>query len=84
MDSLFSSFHAIQAGSIFLLYAGPDQILPIVSVLGGLMGILLIWWQRIINVIRRLLGSFRKSEQEVPTSPAAKIESPSSGTTPKQ
>lgn len=37
----------------FLLYAGPDQILPIVSILGTIIGVLLIWWQRFIMLVKK-------------------------------
>jgi hypothetical protein len=36
-----------------LLYAGPDQILPIVSILGTIIGILLIWWRRFVMLARK-------------------------------
>jgi hypothetical protein len=73
MTNLFSIFDASQIATIFLLYAGPDQILPLVSVLGALMGILLIWWQRVVALIRRVVGSFRKSHEEVESNTSAKI-----------
>ena len=43
--------------SVLLLYAGPDQILPLMSVLGGILGVLLIFWQRFVGLIRRV-GQF--------------------------
>ena len=38
---------------LVLLYAGPDQLLPLMSVLGGILGILLIFWQRFVGFVRR-------------------------------
>ena len=47
-----------------LLYAGPDQILPLASALGGLIGVLLIWWSRVAALFARLgRAVFRRSEQ---------------------
>ena len=40
--------------SIILLYAGPDQILPLVSVLGTILGVLLVFWQRFVGLVRRI------------------------------
>lgn len=44
----------------FFLYAGPDQILPLMSVIGGLLGVLLIFWQRVIGLVRRGFQFFMK------------------------
>lgn len=51
--------------AVVLLYAGPDQILPLVSVIGGLLGVLLIWWQRFKGLVIRLFSSLRKSRDGV-------------------
>jgi hypothetical protein len=36
-----------------LAYAGPDQILPLASILGAIIGFLLIVWQRVVAVAYR-------------------------------
>jgi hypothetical protein len=36
-----------------LAYAGPDQILPLASILGAIIGFLLIVWQRVVAVVYR-------------------------------
>lgn len=47
-----------------LLYAGPDQLLPLASAVGGLIGVLLLWWNRIAGfVVRTGRSLFRKSEE---------------------
>ena len=46
--------------SAILLYAGPDQILPLMSVLGGILGVLLVFWQRFVRLVRRV-GQFSMS-----------------------
>jgi len=38
---------------LFLFYAGPDQILPLVSIIGTIIGVLLIWWQRFVMLARK-------------------------------
>ena len=43
--------------SVIFLYAGPDQILPVMSVVGGILGVLLVFWQRFIRLVKRV-GQF--------------------------
>jgi hypothetical protein len=54
---------------LILLYAGPDQLLPLASFLGALIGILLIGWQRLVMLARRsfqfLAGKFQPSAKKV-------------------
>ena len=40
---------------VVLLYAGPDQLLPLASFIGALIGVLLIGWQRLVMFVRRVL-----------------------------
>jgi hypothetical protein len=40
------------AHSSILAYAGPDQILPIASILGAVIGFLLIVWQRVVAFMK--------------------------------
>ena len=37
-----------------LLYVGPDQILPLTSLLTGVVGVLLMFWNRVVGVFRRI------------------------------
>jgi hypothetical protein len=37
-----------------LLYIGPDQILPLTSVLGAIIGILLMFWRYIVSLAGRV------------------------------
>jgi hypothetical protein len=52
-------------GSFVLLYVGPDQILPLTSALGAIVGVLLMFWHRIVGWARRgwqfALGKLRRS-----------------------
>lgn len=61
-DVLFFN-NNLQLGVLFLLYAGPDQILPLVSILGTIIGILLIWWRRFVMLIRKTARYFSKKPQ---------------------
>ena len=52
---LINSSHFLSA---ILLYAGPDQILPLMSLIGGIIGVLLVFWQRFVGLIRRVAQFF--------------------------
>ena len=43
-------------GSLLVLYVGPDQILPLTSLLGALVGIILIFWRYVVG----LAGTVRR------------------------
>jgi hypothetical protein len=47
-------------GMIF--YGGPDQIMTVTSGLASLVGVLLLFWNRIVGTIFRILGLSKKSD----------------------
>jgi hypothetical protein len=49
-----------------LLYVGPDQALPLLSVLGAVVGFVLMWWRRLAMLVRRVFRFFA-ARQEVST-----------------
>lgn len=48
--------HATQSpfASFMPMYVGPDQILPLTSVLGAILGVLLMFWNRVLGVFKRI------------------------------
>lgn len=53
--------------AVLLLYTGPDQILPLVSIIGTIIGVLLIWWQRFVILVKkawRFLASKMQSKNK--------------------
>ena len=58
MYNLDSFSHTSQLLAVIFLYAGPDQILPLMSLLGGIIGVLLVFWQRFVGLIRRVSQFF--------------------------
>ncbi len=59
-------FHLDQFAAIILLYSGPDQILPLLSIIGAIIGFLLIWWQRFTRLVRRAWqAAFKRSPTSV-------------------
>jgi hypothetical protein len=43
------------------LYVGPDQILPLTSILGAIGGAIMIFWRQVVGVFRRIAGLFKRS-----------------------
>lgn len=43
------------------LYVGPDQILPLTSILGAIGGAIMIFWRQVVGVFRRIGGIFKRS-----------------------
>ena len=43
--------------TVLFLYAGPDQLLPLASALGGIIGVLLIFWQRVKALVSRAVSA---------------------------
>jgi hypothetical protein len=39
---------------LVLLYIGPETMLPLVSALAAIGGVLLMFWQRFMGIVRRL------------------------------
>jgi hypothetical protein len=62
------TFESPRALSFVLLYIGPDQILPLTSVLGGIVGVLLIFWQRVVGVGRKVREFCLRRFQAAPKS----------------
>jgi hypothetical protein len=52
---------------LLMLYVGPDQMLPVLSFLGAIVGFLLMMWHRLAGMVRRVLKLGRKEQS--PTEP---------------
>ena len=46
-----------------ILYIGPESMLPLASALAAIGGVLLIFWQRFIGLLRKLWRLMVKKEQ---------------------
>ena len=54
--------HIHVLAAIMLLYTGPDQVMPLLSILGAIIGFILLWWQRLIQLVRRAWqAAFKRS-----------------------
>ena len=52
--------HAVKS-PLLVLYVGPDQIMPITSVLGAAVGIVLMFFNRIVLFVSRLWNAVRRT-----------------------
>jgi hypothetical protein len=43
-----------------ILYVGPDQLLPLASIVGAIGGAIMIFWRQVVGAARRIAGIFRK------------------------
>lgn len=50
-------------------YAGPDQIMTVTSGLASLVGLLLIFWNKVVGTFFRLVRIFRPSSGPAPAKP---------------
>jgi hypothetical protein len=44
-----------------MLYVGPDQLMPLASVLGAIGGAIMIFWRQVTGFARKIAGKFRKT-----------------------
>jgi len=55
-----------------IIYIGPDQVMPVSTVLGTLVGLLLLFWNKVIGLFYRITGRpIEKDGSEEPAAPAA-------------
>ena len=55
---------------VVLAYVGPDQIMPLTSVLGALVGIALMFWNRLVGLAHKARALFSRRAEE-PQKPSA-------------
>ena len=59
-----------------LFYAGPDQIIPLTSLLGTAAGFALIFWGKILNWCHKLANSLRGRQDPSPEQPEVQEPAP--------
>ncbi|MEP6571591.1 MAG: hypothetical protein ABJD11_02815 [Gemmatimonadota bacterium] len=42
------------------LYIGPDQLMPLTSIIGAIGGALMIFWRQVAGAFRKFVGLFSK------------------------
>ena len=61
---------------LFALYGGPDQLMPLTSGLTAIFAFLLIFWNKVMGAVGKVLNLFRRQEAvpqitDTPPSPGA-------------
>jgi hypothetical protein len=54
LDNLASSTDVVQYLPMIMLYIGPETMLPLASALAAIGGVLLMFWQRFVGLVRKL------------------------------
>ena len=49
-----------------ILYVGPDQIVPLYSVLGTVVGLALMFWGKLVGALRKVGSLFSSKDPEKP------------------
>jgi hypothetical protein len=53
LDSVRAALNVVISSPTVLLYIGPDQIMPLTSVLGAVVGVVLVFWNRVVTLFGR-------------------------------
>jgi hypothetical protein len=63
-DTLASTWAAVDAiakSPTVMLYIGPDQIMPLTSVFGAIVGVALMFWGHLVGLVTRCWSAIRRS-----------------------
>lgn len=44
---------------MIILYLGPDNLIPLASILTAIIGFILLFWHRMVGLVRKLFGRDR-------------------------
>ena len=57
---------------LMAFYVGPDQMLPVVSILATVMGFVMIFWSKVLGVFRKIFGRSKPAETQTDASQTPK------------
>jgi hypothetical protein len=60
---------------MFALYAGPDQIMTVTSGIAGILGVLLIFWNKVVGWFFKVVGAVRRSPETATIEPSDRASS---------
>lgn len=46
---------------LLAFYAGPDQVMTVTSGLASIIGVLLIFWHKVVATVHKIVNKFRRS-----------------------
>jgi hypothetical protein len=59
---------------LLALYGGPDQVMTVTSGLASVLGLLLLFWNKVVGVFFKIVRMFRHADS--PASPEASKDAP--------
>jgi hypothetical protein len=65
LENLAASTNVVQYLPIMMLYIGPETMLPLASALAAIGGVLLMFWQRFVGLVRKLWRVIVRKEVDV-------------------
>jgi hypothetical protein len=57
---------------LIAFYVGPDQMMPVASILATVMGFVMIFWSKVVGVVRKILGRSKPAETQTDDSQTPK------------
>lgn len=66
-----TALSTLRASMPAVLYIGPDQIMPLTSILGAIAGVALMFWNRVVGLLVKARAMFTRSS-DTPGKPAGK------------
>jgi len=59
---------------LLALYGGPDQVMTVTSGLASVLGLLLLFWNKVVGIFFKIVRMFRRSD--TPGTPEASKDAP--------
>ena len=59
---------------LLALYGGPDQVMTVTSGLASVLGLLLLFWNKVVGIFFKMVRMFRRSD--TPAAPEASKDAP--------
>lgn len=57
------------ASLVLMLYVGPDAVMPLLSLLGAIVGGVLMFWRRLTSLVRRVFSPSASKQEVSPKNP---------------
>ena len=70
IESAQTTVTLLTKSPVILAYIGPDQIMPITSVLSAIVGVALMFWNRIVGFVARTWAGIARRSQPSQAPPA--------------
>jgi hypothetical protein len=67
VESVRTAVTLVRTSPTVMLYVGPDQIMPLTSVLGAIVGVALMFWNRIVGLVGRGWSALTRREHPAQT-----------------